>query len=90
MCGKMDTFNGLEKLVSNIKGPIWFREKVDFNAICLIREFLQKCSNDKIVEMLKNILSVEERMGLGGKYLFFVSSRSVKLRGFSFLSLYNF
>jgi hypothetical protein len=65
MCGKMDTFNGLEKLVSNIKEPIWFsREKVDFNAKCLIREFLQKCSSDKIVEMLKNILSVEERMGL--------------------------
>ena len=27
---------------------------------------------------------------LGGKYLVFVSSRSVKMRGFSFLSLYNF
>ena len=26
---------------------------------------------------------------LGGKYLVFVSSRSVKLRGFSFLSLYK-
>ena len=26
----------------------------------------------------------------GGKYLVFVSSRSVKMRGFSFLSLYNF
>ena len=26
---------------------------------------------------------------LGGKYLFFVSSRSVKMRGFSFLSLYK-
>ena len=27
--------------------------------------------------------------GYGGKYLFFVSSRSVKMRGFSFLSLYK-
>ena len=26
---------------------------------------------------------------LGGKYLFFVSSHSVKMRGFSFLSLYQ-
>ena len=26
---------------------------------------------------------------LGGKYLLFVSSRSVKMRGFSFLSLYK-
>ena len=44
MCGGLDTFNGLEKLVSNIKGPIWFREKVDFNANLLIRKFLQECS----------------------------------------------
>ena len=28
-------------------------------------------------------------LGLGGKYLFFVSSRSVKMRGFSFLSLFE-
>ena len=28
-------------------------------------------------------------VGLGGKYLLFVSSRSVKMRGFSFLSLYK-
>ena len=28
-----------------------------------------------------------QHVDLGGKYLFFVSSRSVKLRGFSFLSL---
>ena len=27
--------------------------------------------------------------GYGGKYLVFVSSRSVKMRGFSFLSLYK-
>ena len=26
---------------------------------------------------------------LGGKYLFFVTSRSVKMKGFSFLSLYK-
>ena len=30
-----------------------------------------------------------EILNLGGKYLFFVSSRSVKMRGFSFLSLYK-
>ena len=28
-------------------------------------------------------------LDLGGKYLLFVSSRSVKMRGFSFLSLYK-
>ena len=32
----------------------------------------------------------EVEIHLGGKFLVFVSSRSVKLRGFSFLSLYNF
>ena len=32
---------------------------------------------------------VPSKGGLGGKYLFFVSSRSVKMRGFSFLSLYK-
>ena len=42
MCAEMDTFNGLEKLVSNIKEPIWFREKEDFNAKCLIRDFFTK------------------------------------------------
>ena len=29
------------------------------------------------------------RRAVGGKYLFFVSSRSVTMRGFSFLSLYK-
>ena len=29
------------------------------------------------------------KVAYGGKYLFFVSSRSVKVRGFSFLSLYK-
>ena len=54
----------LSQFVSHIKKPIWFQGKEDFIAKCLIREFLQKCSSDKIVEMLKSILSVEERMGL--------------------------
>ena len=54
----------LSQFVSHIKEPIWIRGKEDFIAKCLIREFLQKCSSDKIVEMLKSILSVEERMGL--------------------------
>ena len=35
----------------------------------------------------KNILN--ESYYLGGEYLVFVSSRSVKMRGFSFLSLYK-
>ena len=59
-----EVIEGLSEFVSQIKKPIWFREKEDFYAKCLIREFLQKCSSDKIVEMLKSILSVEERMGL--------------------------
>ena len=59
-----EEIEGLSEFVSQIKNPIWFREKEDFYAKCLIREFLQKCSRDKIVEMLKSILSVEERMGL--------------------------
>ena len=33
--------------------------------------------------------AVAENGILGGKYLFFVSSRSVEMRGFSFLSLYK-
>ena len=32
----------------------------------------------------------EDRTVIGGKYLVFVSSRSVKMRGFSFLSLHAF
>ena len=37
---------------------------------------------------LKDFIGLIEIV-LGGKYLFFVSSRSVKMRGFSFLSLYK-
>ena len=33
----------------------------DFGFKNLIRDFLKKCSGDKIVEMLKNILSEEEK-----------------------------
>ena len=59
-----EEIESLSQFVSHIKKPIWIRGKEDFYAKCVIREFLQKCSRDKIVEMLKSILSVEERMGL--------------------------
>ena len=59
-----EEIESLSQFVSHIKQPIWIRGKEDFYAKCVIREFLQKCSRDKIVEMLKSILSVEERMGL--------------------------
>ena len=58
--GKSD----LLKQISCIKNPIWHEEKDNFYANCLVREFLQKCSGDKVVEMLKTVLSVNERMSL--------------------------
>ena len=43
----------------------------------------QKTSNlEKYADIIRYIT-------IGGKYLLFVSSRSVKMRGFSFLSLYK-
>ena len=59
-----EEIESLSQFVSHIKKPIWIRGKEDFYAKCVIREFLQKCSSEKIIEMLKSILSVEERMGL--------------------------
>ena len=39
--------------------------------------------------MISNLNTAFLTSHLGGKYLVFVSSRSVKMRGFSFLSLYK-
>ena len=51
-------------LISCIKSPLWIEGQEDFNIKCHIREFLQKCSGGKIVKMLKNVLSTEEKSGL--------------------------
>ena len=56
--------NDLLKQISCIKNPIWNEEQDNFYANCLVREFLQKCSGDKVIEMLKTVLSVNERMSL--------------------------
>ena len=47
----------------------------------------EKRSKNVPLCLSSNICSAK---GLGGKYLFFESSRSVKMRGFSFLSLHAF
>ena len=44
-----------------MKDPLWREGQDDFGFNRLIRDFLQKCSGDKIVDMLKNILSTEEK-----------------------------
>ena len=51
-------------LISCIKSPLWIEGQEDFNIKCNIREFLQRCSGGKIVKMLKNVLSTEEKSGL--------------------------
>ena len=51
-------------LISCIKSPLWIEGQDDFNIKCHIREFLQKCSGRKIVKMLKNVLSTEEKSAL--------------------------
>ena len=43
--------------------------------------FRKKNTESSVIFLLNGVL--------GGKYLFFVSSGSVKMRGFSFLSLYK-
>jgi hypothetical protein len=50
-------------LTSCIISPIWIEEE-DFDVKCHIREFLQKCSGGKIVEMLKSVLTIEEKSAL--------------------------
>ena len=55
-----ETHQQFSYFVSSIKEPIWISGQDDFQTICLIREFLHKCSDDKIAEMLKSVLSIEE------------------------------
>ena len=50
---------------SMIKTPFWNKaSQLDFNNKCHLRELLQKCSGGKIVEMLKWLLSAEEKTAL--------------------------
>ena len=50
---------------SLIKTPFWNKaSQFDFNNKCHLRELLQKCSGGKIVEMLKWLLSAEEKTAL--------------------------
>ena len=51
--------------------------------------FMQIASLTSQLHFKQQKIQVVCKGGLGGKYLFFVSSRSVKKRGFSFLSLYK-
>ena len=44
--------------MSMIKNPIWHEDQDNFYANCLVREFLQRCSGDKVIEMLKTVLSL--------------------------------
>ena len=60
-----------------IKNPIWHEEQDNFYANCLVREFLQRCSGDKVIEMLKTVLSVKERMSLvRNEYEFFFQNQA--------------
>ena len=56
--------NDLLKQISCIKNPIWYEEHDNFYADCLVRICLEKCSGDKVIEMLKTVLSAKERMSL--------------------------
>ena len=48
-----------------IKTPFWNEaSQFDFNIKCHLRELLQKCSGGNIVEMLKWLLSAEEKTAL--------------------------
>ena len=51
------------QVTSCIVSPIWVEEE-DFDLKCHIRDFLQKCSGGKIVEMLKSVLTIEEKSAL--------------------------
>ena len=50
--------------ISFIRIAPWIEGEEDFHIKCLLRELLQKCSGGKIIEMLKSILSPEERNAL--------------------------
>ena len=71
MSGEKDidmTWNSEKDLLlinSLIKTPFWKEaSQLDFNNKCHLRELLQKCSGGKIVEMLKWLLSAEEKTAL--------------------------
>lgn len=55
-----ETYKLFSNFVSSIKEPIWISGQDDFQTKSLIREFLHKCSDDKIAQMLKSVLSIEE------------------------------
>ena len=54
----------LSVAISFIKSPLWIEGEENFYTNCLLRELLQKCSGGKVIEMLKSILSSEERCAL--------------------------
>ena len=54
----------LAMMISYVKEPIWNEGKDDLYVKCHLRELLQKCSGGKIIKMLKNILSPEEKSAL--------------------------
>ena len=54
----------LSLVISCIKSPLWNEGQGNFGNKCLIREILQKISGNKIIEMLKEILSAEEKTAL--------------------------
>ena len=54
----------LSLVISCIKNPLWNEDLENFDNKCLIRELLQKCSGGKIINMLKKILSNEEKTAL--------------------------
>ena len=50
---------------SFIKTPFWNEtSRFDFNNKCHLRELLQKCSGGRIIQMLKWLLSAEEKTAL--------------------------
>lgn len=60
MTNENESYQQFSHFVSSIKEPIWISGQDDFQTKCLIREFLHKCSDDKIAQMLKSVLSLEE------------------------------
>ena len=54
----------LALVISSIKNPLWNEGVEDFEIKSLIRELLQKCSGQKTVKMLKEILSPKEKTTL--------------------------
>ena len=59
-----DANKELSLMISCVRNALWNENQQSFENKCLIRELLQKCSGGKIVEMLKNILSGEEKGAL--------------------------